>query len=146
MRHRYIYDNSVPSKNSDILEGQTTKTYYLLRDNEVCTVAVKFCYGKCRAPFLMDEDIVYSPNKYRETEGTKVMQQKVLYVSQCLNLGMTITLLTKSKTKQRNCYTKKSLPTGNLTSCGTSIRSLRRNIGRMRRKLTGAPCALSILI
>lgn len=26
---------------------------------------------KCRAPIISDEDIVYSPNKYRETEGTK---------------------------------------------------------------------------
>ena len=32
---------------------------------------MKFLIAKCRAPGLhiTDDDIVYSPNKYRETEG-----------------------------------------------------------------------------
>ena len=32
---------------------------------------------KCRAPRNVDEDIVYSPNKYRETEGAKEIELKV---------------------------------------------------------------------
>ena len=38
----------------------------------------------------MGEDIVYSPNKYRETEGIKVMLPRVLFVNQCHVHGMTI--------------------------------------------------------
>jgi hypothetical protein len=33
---------------------------------------VKFVVAKCHASF-MDEDIVYSPDKYRETEGIKTI-------------------------------------------------------------------------
>ena len=38
------------------------------------TVSVKFRHGKCLAPLNVDEDIVYSPNKYRETEGVKEIE------------------------------------------------------------------------
>ena len=41
------------------------------------TVSVKLRHGKCLAPLNVDEDIVYSPNKYRETEGVKETELKV---------------------------------------------------------------------
>jgi hypothetical protein len=53
---------------------------------------VKFHIGKCRAPVMQDEDIVYSPNKYRETEGIKEIKPKASYQSQCLVIGTTNTL------------------------------------------------------
>ena len=45
-------------------EGVTTRAF-------ARTAQVKFLCGKCLAPLNVDEDIVYSPNKYRETEGIK---------------------------------------------------------------------------
>ena len=50
-------------------EGVTTRT-------NVRTILVQFQYGKCLAPLIVDEDIVYSPNKYRETEGVKEIELK----------------------------------------------------------------------
>lgn len=44
------YDNPVPSWCSDMPKGRTTKTYRLVRDDEVCTVLVKLQHGKCHAP------------------------------------------------------------------------------------------------
>ena len=41
------------------------------------TALVKFRRRKCLAPLNVDEDIVYSPNKYRETEGVKETELKV---------------------------------------------------------------------
>jgi hypothetical protein len=41
-------------------------------------VLVKFQHGKCLAPRKVDEDIVYSPNKYRETEGVKEIELRAL--------------------------------------------------------------------
>jgi hypothetical protein len=35
----------------------------------------------------VDEDIVYSPNKYRETEGAKEIELKVWSHDQCLENG-----------------------------------------------------------
>ena len=56
-------------------EGVTTRV--LTR-----TVSVKLRHRKCLAPLDVDEDIVYSPNKYRETEGTKEIELKVLWLDQ----------------------------------------------------------------
>ena len=37
----------------------------------ISSVAVKLRHAK-RRPSLWDDDMIYSPTKYRETEGTKV--------------------------------------------------------------------------
>ena len=37
---------------------------------------------------MQDEDIVYSPNKYRETEGTKEIKLRESFVSLCQRHGM----------------------------------------------------------
>jgi len=39
----------------------------------------------------LDDDIVYSPIKYRETEGVKEIRLKALYQSLCLRVGTTNT-------------------------------------------------------
>ena len=54
----------------------------LIKDYEVCTHLVKLQMWKCRAPLIVDEDIVYSPNKYRETEGTKEIGLRALLLDQ----------------------------------------------------------------
>ena len=51
------------------------------------TVLVKLQYGKRLAPLYVDEDIVYSPNKYRETEGMKEIELKELWRDQFLRSG-----------------------------------------------------------
>lgn len=53
-------------------EGVTTRA-------DARTILVKFQYRKCLAPLIVDEDIVYSPNKYRETEGAKEIELKELW-------------------------------------------------------------------
>ena len=77
---RKTYANPVPSRNREDAEGVTTKTYGLCNeDYEVCTIYVKLINWKFRAPaILLDEDIVYSPNKYRETEGKKEIKRREL--------------------------------------------------------------------
>lgn len=39
----------------------------------------------------LDDDIVYSPIKYRETEGIKEIRLRALYQSPCLRVGTTST-------------------------------------------------------
>lgn len=81
----------MPSQPGDGLEGRTTKTYGLYEDYEVCTLTVKLREGKCRAPGEPGEDIVYSPNKYRETEGIKEIKQRESSVSLCQRNGIVST-------------------------------------------------------
>jgi len=54
------------------------------------------------------EDIVYSPNKYRETEGVKEIKQRVSLVNQCLENGMTDTQLIKWRMTIRGVSTEVS--------------------------------------
>ena len=54
---------------AEYAEGVTTRA-------NARTILAKFQYGKYLAPPIVDEDIVYSPNKYRETEGVKEIELK----------------------------------------------------------------------
>ena len=59
---------SILCQASNTEEGQTT---ILKRSRS----KVKFLAPKCHAPLIEGDDIVYSPDKYRETEGIKEIFQ-----------------------------------------------------------------------
>ena len=117
-RTSHTHVNPVPSQSCEGLVGLTTKTYRLKADDEVCTIPVKLRSGKCRAPVcILGEDIVYSPNKYRETEGIKEIKLKELSVNQCQELGMTDTQLIRLKTMIRKAFIAALLLIRNLILC-----------------------------
>ena len=110
------YANPVPSLLMQ--EGQETRA-------QARTAAAKLRRGKCRASGDPEDDIVHSPIKYRETEGTKETKLKALYASQCRSGGLTTARLTHClSTQQRKISPNEILisscwPTGSRTSCAT---------------------------
>ena len=66
-----LQEDTVPSGQSNASERCNDQDIPAHAADEVCTAVVKFHSGK-RRPSQWLEEMIYSPNKYRETEGTKV--------------------------------------------------------------------------
>ena len=67
-----IYANTVPSLERNFFEGVTTRIYNLSLNDKVMKFVHYWWNSRMEAPNIFsdkDEEIVYSPNKYRETEG-----------------------------------------------------------------------------
>jgi len=70
---------------------------------------VKFRYGKCLASLNRDEEIVYSPNKYRETEGIKEIELKELLPNPCPHIGIILMNAKSKKMIMKKSPNKRSL-------------------------------------
>lgn len=79
-KHLNINTHMITQCQAAYAEGVTTRA-------DARTALVKFRCGKCLAPLIVDEDIVYSPKKYRETEGIKEIELKAWLQNQCLMNG-----------------------------------------------------------
>ena len=72
-----MHDNPVPSLIREDLEGATSRVYDLVTDYETHTAWMKCHTTSAQHLKILDDDMLYSPYKYRETEGSEDQQNTI---------------------------------------------------------------------